>query len=206
VADGGADDNVIAPWYDFFLDELKVINGKDAKESSDVAAFVVKHRRNACPVGMDMGGGYGSAPKLILNDSGIEITPFKGVVGTDKLNKSGQYGFTNLIGYAYWLLREALDPDQDGGSKIMLPMDQVLLSDLSAATYKDVYYKGKLCIKKESKEDIKSRIGRSPDKGDAVVIGYWLNVKRMKEIERYGATGRSQGVKVNLSHPDKRRR
>lgn len=205
VADGGGDDNVAAPWYDYFLDELKVVNGKDAPESSDVASFVVKHRRNGCPVGMDMGGGYGGAPKLILNDSGIDVTPFKGALGTEKLDRSGQLGFTNLISYAYWLFREALDPDQDGGSKVMLPMDQGLLSDLSAPTYETVHYKGKLCVRKESKDSIKKRIGRSPDKGDAVVIGYWLNVRRMKELQRNGGLG-SRPIKVNLSHANKRRK
>lgn len=205
VADGGGDDNVAAPWYDYFLDELKVVNGKDAPESSDVASFVVKHRRNGCPVGMDMGGGYGGAPKLILNDSGIDVTPFKGALGTEKLDRSGQLGFTNLISYAYWLFREALDPDQDGGSKVMLPMDQGLLSDLSAPTYETVHYKGKLCVRKESKDSIKKRIGRSPDRGDAVVIGYWLNVRRMKELQRNGGLG-PRLIKVNLSHANKRRK
>jgi hypothetical protein len=203
VADGGGDNNVLAPWYDYFLDELRVLEGKSAIEASDVASFIVKHRRNGCPVAIDMGGGYGAAPRVILNDSGIEVTTFKGALGTDKLCSAKTYGFVNLISYAYWCFREALDPDQPGGSKIMLPMDQGLVSDLAAPMYETVHYKGRLCIKKESKDSVKKRIGRSPDKADACVIGWWLSQRTLREQERGGVR---RGVKVNLSHPNKRRR
>ncbi|MGE8943112.1 hypothetical protein ACO2I3_14460 [Leptospira interrogans] len=64
--------------------------------------------------------------------------------------------------------REALDPDQPNGSPIALPDDPVLLGDLTAPT-SDILPRGILI---ESKDDVKARIGRSPDRGDAVVMAW----------------------------------
>jgi hypothetical protein len=44
-------------------------------------------------------------------------------------------------------------------------------------------------IKIESKDDIKKRLGRSPDKGDAVVMRFWQERKRRKaRMGNMGAT------------------
>ena len=61
---------------------------------------------------------------------------------------------------------EALDPDQEGGSVIALPPDAELRADLCAPTF-EVRASGVIL---ESKDDIRKRLGRSPGKGDAVVM------------------------------------
>lgn len=184
VADGGADDNVLAKWHEYWMDKMPVMPGKDAPDGSDVAAFIVKHRRDACDVGVDMGGGYGGAPKVHLEDSGIGVKKFKGAMGSEALDEAKVLGFVNTITEAYWRMREALDPDQAGGSKICLPEDQELLSDLTAYTYEVDRYNGRLCVKKESKKDVKKRLGRSTNKGDACVIGWYFNRKALSRIAR----------------------
>ena len=70
----------------------------------------------------------------------------------------------NTRAWAYWSLREKLDPTS--GVELELPDDPEVTADLSAARYKVV--NGKITI--EAKDDIRKRIGRSPDCGDAVVI------------------------------------
>lgn len=77
-----------------------------------------------------------------------------------------QYGFYNKRSQALWQFREALDPAQDGGSPIALPDDPILIADLTAPRF-EVGSRG---IKVETKEDVVKRIGRSPDRGDAVVM------------------------------------
>ncbi len=57
-----------------------------------------------------------------------------------------------------------------GGSGIYLPDDQELLSDLTSVRFSAVQHRGVMCIKAETKEDVVKRLGRSPDKGDAVVM------------------------------------
>jgi len=77
-------------------------------------------------------------------------------------------GFTNKRTEAWWKLREALDPSRAGGSGIVLPDDQELLSDLTSVRFSAVQHRGVMCIKAETKGEMVKRLGRSPDKGDAV--------------------------------------
>jgi hypothetical protein len=65
-------------------------------------------------------------------------------------------------------LREALDPDQPDGSAIALPPDPELSADLCTPTWK-LTARGILL---EGKEEIRKRLGRSPGKGDAVVMAW----------------------------------
>ena len=67
------------------------------------------------------------------------------------------------------MLREALDPAY--GVDIALPPDPALQSDLTAPTY-TVRPGEPPKIYVESKTDIVKRLGRSPDRGDAVVYAW----------------------------------
>ncbi len=60
---------------------------------------------------------------------------------------------------------EALDPHQDGGSPIALPDDLLLKADLTILTW-ELTPNG---IKVMTKKDAVKLLGRSPDRGDAVV-------------------------------------
>jgi hypothetical protein len=55
-------------------------------------------------------------------------------------------------------------------TELVLPDDGELLGDLTAPTWREVAG-GKILI--ESKADIKKRLGRSTDVGDAVVQAFW---------------------------------
>jgi hypothetical protein len=78
----------------------------------------------------------------------------------------------NLRAELYWAMRTALDPDNP--ERIMLPDDAELLADLAAPTYRVT----KSGILIESKDELKKRLGRSPDKGDAVVMANITTPKR----------------------------
>jgi hypothetical protein len=73
----------------------------------------------------------------------------------------------NARSEAWWRFREELNPDREGGSTIALPDDPELLADLAAPRF-DVKTGGGILV--ESKEEIRKRLGRSPDKGDSVVM------------------------------------
>jgi hypothetical protein len=64
-------------------------------------------------------------------------------------------------------VREALDPDS--GQDIALPPDRDLRADLTAPRW-SITARG---IQVESKEEIRKRIGRSPDAGDAVMLAHY---------------------------------
>ena len=82
--------------------------------------------------------------------------------------------------YCYWAVRDALDPRL--GGKLALPLDDELTQELTAIRW-DVQSNGK--IRLVSKDEIKSQLGRSPDKADALALSYFpteLNVPRMRFI------------------------
>ena len=70
-------------------------------------------------------------------------------------------------------LREALDPDQLGGSQIALPNDKKLISDLTSPEYRI----GPQGIELEAKDKLTKRLGRSTDRGDAVVMAWWAGAR-----------------------------
>jgi hypothetical protein len=98
---------------------------------------------------------------------GVRATPVNVAVASRAKDKTGRYGFANLRSEILWKFREALDPNS--GEDIALPPDTELRNDLRAAKFSIVGGK----IKVENKDDIRERIGRSPDKGDAVLLAWY---------------------------------
>lgn len=167
-AAGGNDETVLAPRYDGYYPDLIVVPGKQTPEGTDVAGLVIKHRRQQAIVIIDMGGGYGMSAFEHLKENKVDVLAHKGSEGVTKRTKDGQYKFYNQRAQVYWQFMEALDPGQPGGSPIMLPDDAKLVADLCAPTFK-ITPNGILL---EPKEDLSKRIGRSPDRGDAVVMAW----------------------------------
>lgn len=88
--------------------------------------------------------------------------------------------FVNLRSELWWNLRELLDPNPKiNPDPIALPPDDELLADLSGIKYK-IDSRGRIAV--ESKEDMKKRLGRSPDKGDAVVLAFAPSQPEIKPI------------------------
>ena len=69
----------------------------------------------------------------------------------------------------WWMLREALDPVN--GMSVALPPDNALQADLTAPLY-EVRPGQPPKIYVEAKKDMMKRLGRSPDRGDAVVYAW----------------------------------
>lgn len=86
-------------------------------------------------------------------------------VESDKKAVRNEEKFTNLRASMWWQMREDLRL-----GRVALPDDPELIADL--VTPRWTTKGGKILV--ESKEDIKDRLGRSPDKGDATVYGNWV--------------------------------
>jgi hypothetical protein len=168
VAQGGDDETVIACRYDDWFAPMIAVPGRETPLGKDVAGLVLSHRRDRALVIIDMGGGYGGSTYEHLEANEIPVRAYKGAGAVETRSRDRQLKFTNKRTEAYWRLREALDPSQDGGATIMLPDDPKLMADLTAPHVKDTP-KG---IKLESKEDVCKRLGRSTDRGDAVVMAW----------------------------------
>ena len=74
----------------------------------------------------------------------------------------------NCRSAALWLMRDLLDPSHD--PDLALPVDDELLGDLTAPKWR-ILSGGRIQV--ESKDDIRKRIGRSTDAGDATVQAFW---------------------------------
>jgi len=89
---------------------------------------------------------------------------------TSLTDTSGQQEFYNVRAAVWWKMREALDPARS--PTIMLPPDDDLAADLSTPHWHTVPG-GKVVI--ESKDEIRKRLNRSPDRADAVCLAWWAS-------------------------------
>lgn len=193
---GGTDPMVIAARHDGWYAPLVKVEGRDIpleRLGKHCAGLVISHRLHGAKVIVDMGGGYGGPiyEQLIENIGAESVMAYKGAEASVRRTKDQKLGFTNKRSQAIWQFREALDPSQEGGSPIALPPDNEVVADLTAPTF-EVTPRG---IKVEPKESVAERLGRSPDKGDAIVMAWYDGARAMthaqiwtKEMGRAGRT------------------
>jgi hypothetical protein len=209
VAQGGSDETVIAIRHDGWFAPLVAVPGSRTPYGRDIAGLVVSHRRGDATVVIDLGGGYGGAAyeHLKSNDATFPVVGYKGAEKSIRRTKDRKLAFTNKRSEAIWRFREALDPSQPGGSPIALPDDPMLVADLTAPTF-DVGPNG---IKIESKEEVCKRLGRSTDRGDAVVMAWFAGTREVMDraggfnSEEQGRQNRTRFPKVVMGHMATRR-
>ena len=193
-AGGGSDQAVIAYRYGGWFGNLIAVEGNDTADGSSMAALVMKHRRDNAPVVVDMGGGYGGSVSMRFDDNGVSHVKFNGATASAARSQDGTLSFVNRRAEAWWKFREELSPDQPGGSVIALPPDPELRADLAAPTW-SLRPNGILI---ESKDDLRKRLGRSPGKGDAVVMALSMGDQAVKRQMKRGAFG--QMPQINIGH------
>ena len=184
---------------------MLTVPGKETPGGTDVAGLVISKRRDGAKCIVDIGGGWGGDAYAHLRENGVDAVSYMGIKDSVRRTHDGLLKFRNIRTEAYWKLREALNPDQPGGSTICLPNDPTLLSDLTAPTYEVKRGgNGGGVIHLESKENLVKSLGRSPDRGDAVVMS-WFDGERQANV-RGGYRARNAPPKVNLGHSNQKRR
>jgi hypothetical protein len=168
VARGGKDDTVFAPRYEGWFDELTVVPGRQTPDGPSVAVLAAGMLRSGSIVGIDSVG-IGADAETALRNAEIPFDALNGAAGATAHTRDGNFGFQTFRSEMWWMLREALDPDY--GFDIALPPDPALQADLTAPTY-EVRPGTPPKIYVEAKKDMMRRLGRSPDRGDAVVYAW----------------------------------
>lgn len=126
--------------------------------------------------------GIGAGPYDQLREKfGRRALPFNASESTDFKDRSKEIEFSNKRAAAYWNLREELDPAYD--SDLALPPCDVLTGDLTSVRRGRMTSSGKMTI--EPKDDIRKRIGRSPDDGDSVAMAVFPKKKVVEEDDAY---------------------
>jgi hypothetical protein len=167
-ARGGQDNTVLAPRYGTWYAPLRKYAGKATPTGPAVAALILQALGPdvaTTPVNLDVIGIGSSVYDSLAPVCTVVAVNFSAKSGMT--DRSGRLRMTNVRAEYYWRMREALDPEH--GDNLALPNDPELLADLCAARY-SVSAAG---VKVEDKEEIKARLGRSPDCGDAAVLALY---------------------------------
>lgn len=167
VARGGDDKTVLARRYGPWFAPLEEHPGAMTPDGQSVAGLMALALADGGQANIDVIG-VGASAFDIAAGQGLPVTPINFSVKSREWDASGQLRFVNRRAECWWRLREALRPIEPGETRepLALPNDPELLGDLRAPRWK-MQSNG---VQIESKEDIRKRIGRSPDKGDAVVL------------------------------------
>lgn len=168
VARGGRDNTVFSPRYGRWFGELQVVPGRQTPDGTSVAVLAAGMLREGAIVGVDAIG-VGADAETALKNAHLPFVAINGASKATGATRDGNFGFLTRRSEMWWRLREALDPEY--GYDLALPPDPALLADLTAPTY-TVRPGQPPKIYVESKEDLKKRLGRSPDRGDAVVYSW----------------------------------
>lgn len=182
VARGGQDKTVIATRYGNWYDKVVAVPGSQTPDGATAAGLVVSCIKDKAVVHVDALG-VGGETVGHLESNGIEVDTVVGydtdscLGETDKA--TGHLRLRNRRALIAWRFRESLDPVS--GDNIALPPDPELKADLCALLWKLT----PAGIQIEQKEEIKKRIGRSPDKGDAIIYASIVQPKRDDMIRLY---------------------
>lgn len=187
VARGGQASTVLSERYDTWFEPLKVYTGEQTDTGPKVAAHVLLVLDGSkAPVNIDVIGIGASAYDSLTGN--CNVAAVNAALPSKARDRSGKLGMRNLRAEMWWKFREALDPEH--GDNLSLPDDSQMLADLCAPRF-SVTAAGILI---EPKEDICKRLGRTVDKGDAVVMAHlmpgWTGDSSIIDFlkERYGST------------------
>lgn len=89
-------------------------------------------------------------------------------MGNELKDYTGQYTFLNMRAYLFWAIRDWLNPLHKKDA--MLPPDPELAQELGEIQWK---FRSDGSIQIEEKEEIKKRLGRSPDKSDGLANTFY---------------------------------
>lgn len=164
-ARGGRDNMSMSRRYDNWFDELIFWPGAVVIDGPTGAALVHQALGDKKPGMMNIDiGGVGSSTYDSLQPMYANVNALNFAGASEYRDKSGKLKMRNARAEFYWRMRDSLDPN--GGDDIALPPGNEIVADLCSARYK-LTTAGVLV---EEKEEIKKRLGRSPDKGESILL------------------------------------
>ena len=164
VARYGEDKTVLALRFGDAISELRAAaKDETTVTTGKVKAVLDQHRGEAIVDVIGLGGGVVDQ----LREQGYRVVAFNASGSSAYRDRSGELGFVNRRSAAWWNLREMMDPSFE--PTIALPPDDMLIGDLTSPKWRVT---SGARIQVESKDDIRKRLQRSTDHGDAVVMAF----------------------------------
>lgn len=176
VAGMGRDSTCFCERKGKWVGEIQTRNSGGQADHMKVAGEITAMRRRhpKMIVSIDtIGEGAGVFSRCLETDDGKYIISCKYSEGAKRYDRdltdvTGQYKFINMRAYLFWCVRDWLNPKNETGA--MLPPDSQLAEEASEIRW-SFRSDGKIII--EPKEDIKKRLGRSPDRFDALANTFY---------------------------------
>lgn len=174
VAGMGRDSSCFVPRYGNYVPEIKIHQSGGKADHMKVAGEAVQWLRDSKAKAFIDTIGEGAGVYSRLEELGYSNAySCKFSEGTRGLHDiTGQYEFANMRAYCYWAVRDWLNP-KNGFNPALPPCDE--LDDELTEIHWSFQSSGKIII--EAKEDIKSRLKRSPDRSDALASTFYPNAK-----------------------------
>jgi len=167
VARFGADSTVIAPRQGLRCFKLIDMRGADSNQIASRVALA-KNRWGSEVEFVDDTGGFGSGVIDSLRQGG------HAPIGIHFASKADESKYFNKRSEMWFRMRDWI---KSGG---VLPYDETLLKELTTPTY--TFHKGKFRL--EGKDQIKKRLGFSPDKADSVGLTFgWVEMPTANSLE-----------------------
>ena len=186
VAGMGRDSSVICERVDSYVSKFESFQSGGKAEHMRIAGIIKQRLMDGHTMAMidtigEGAGTYSRLSELGFSRQAISCKYSEGAKmnGVPLMDSSGQIGFLNMRAYLYWSLREWLNPINNTGAAI--PEDEEFIQELREIKY-FIRSDGKIQI--ESKDDIKKRLGRSPDKADSLANTFYPFSRRTKGIRR----------------------
>jgi hypothetical protein len=177
VARGGKDKTVLTPRAGAWFGEQDTFPGKATPDGWEALQYIIAAipTGEAPAINIDVIGVGASVYDLAVG-AGLDAYALDARAGSDARDKSGKLGFVNKRAEWWWKLRESLDPLT--GDDLAIPPDRELLADLTAPRWSP-RIRG---IQIEEKDDIITRIGRSPDKGESLVLAHAIETAPRRTV------------------------
>lgn len=177
VARGGADRVVFAHRYS------NVLSHFDCYAKTQTGDTMVTTGRVLNAIGEDgiaridvIGVGAGVVDRAREQKPG-QIVAINASESTKVSDRSGELFFANVRAAMWWNMRELLDPANNENT--ILPDDPELIGDLTTPKFR-LTSGGKILV--ESKDEIRKRLGRSTDKGDAACQAFFDAVENFDYV------------------------
>lgn len=174
VAGMGRDSSCFVPRYGNYVPEIKIHQSGGKADHMKVAGVAIQWLRdkNAKVMIDTIGEGAGVYSRLLElgYDNAYSCKFSEGTKGLHDI--TGQYEFANMRAYCYWAVRDWLNP-KNGFHPALPPCDE-LDAELTEVHW-SFQSSGSIII--EPKDNIKSRLKRSPDRADALASTFYPNTK-----------------------------
>ena len=172
IAGMGRDSSVFCHRHEMIVSKFERYQSAGSADHMKMAGVAANHMNNGAISIIDTIGegagvysrleelGYKNAISCKFSESAAELKDVTGI-----------YEFANMRAFCYWAVRDWLNPENK--TNAALPPNDLLTEELTETKWK-FRSDGKIII--EPKEDIKERIGRSPDDGDALANTFYPHV------------------------------